>query len=105
MAAASAAAIAFPRSGGAHSPRTHVVRIKAFRFQPAVLSVRAGDRIRWINDDIAPHTATATDESWDTGELKRGEAAEITVRKEMKRSYFCRFHPVMKAKLEIQRTE
>lgn len=82
-------------------PRTHIVDIAEFVFSPAVLSVQTGDTIRWINKDIVPHTATATDESWDTGDLKPGASGEIKVTTATHTAYFCRFHPSMKAVMRI----
>jgi plastocyanin len=55
--------------------------------------------VPWIIKDIAPRTATADDMSFDTGELKQNESASITVSSDQTISYFCRFHPTMKAKL------
>ncbi|WP_282605755.1 cupredoxin family copper-binding protein [Pelagibius sp. Alg239-R121] len=83
---------------------THVVEIKDFIFSPKQLSVTPGDRITWINRDIVPHTATASDKSWDSGTLKTDEEWQTTVEAGMYGDYFCRFHPNMKAKLEIRQT-
>ncbi len=80
-------------------PTEHVVEITGFKFIPESLSVKAGDTIKWINKDIAPHTATADDMSFDTGELKQNESRSITVSSDQTISYFCRFHPAMKASL------
>jgi len=53
----------------AGSQIVHDIEIKEFAFNPSILEVRPGDQIRWTNRDISPHTATAEDGSWDTGEL------------------------------------
>lgn len=82
-------------------PKLHIVRIADFVFAPDTLAVHPGDRIRWVNDDIVPHTATATDESWDTGEVNPSESGEIVVTRAMAVSYYCRFHPMMKANLRL----
>jgi len=81
----------------------HTVEIRDFAFVPATLRVRPGDRITWINRDIAPHTVTATDESWDSGEMAQGATYTHTVKADQTNSYFCRFHPSMSAKLDIRR--
>ena len=82
-------------------PVEHHVEILDFEFSPKVLSVKPDDTITWINRDIAPHTATALDKSWDTGEIKNGQSKSIVVRSNMLPDYYCRFHPVMEAKLSI----
>ncbi|MEM7270994.1 MAG: cupredoxin domain-containing protein [Pseudomonadota bacterium] len=83
------------------SEAIHDVRITDFAFEPETLRVQVGDRIRWTNEDLAPHTATADEFGWDTEELARGESAEIVVSEGMETSYFCVFHPHMKGALEI----
>ena len=80
----------------------HIVMIKSLKFKPSVLSVQPGDTIKWINQDVVPHTATASDKSWDTGRLNKGESKSLTVTTDMNANYFCRFHPNMKAMLEIK---
>ena len=81
--------------------RLHEVEIRNFRFKPAVLEVRPGDRIRWTNADQAPHDATALDRSWRTTTLRRGQSGEVTVSAGMSTDYFCSIHPSMRAKLKI----
>lgn len=81
--------------------RLHTVEITGFKFVPATLTVRPGDRILWINRDIAPHTATATDDSWDTGSLKKDERTTTDVSEGFTGEYYCRFHPHMKGSLTL----
>lgn len=88
-------------SACAAKPVNHRVEIKGFKFIPENLTVRPGDTITWINMDIAPHTATATDKSWDTGILRKGEMKTITVTKGMSLPYYCFYHPSMKAGLKL----
>lgn len=106
LAVAFAAASVLPFTAARHlsahgNPQTHIVDITEFVFSPAVLNVHEGDTIRWINKDIVPHTATAADESWDTGELAPGASGDIKVTADTPTAYFCRFHPSMKAALRI----
>ena len=102
FAAASVLPFASARRLSAHGrSNTHTVTIAEFVFSPNALTVHAGDTIRWINKDIVPHTATAADDSWDTGELKPGAVGEIKVTAGMQSAYFCRFHPSMKADVNI----
>ena len=101
IAAAGAAAIATPAAHAARTPVTHTVAIGNFIFAPDTLDVPPGDRIRWINRDIVPHTATATDESWDTGEIEAGKSVEVVVTAGFEEGYFCRFHPMMKGQLRV----
>ena len=100
MGAALAALVVRPGSLRAGST-THEVVIEKFRFVPEELEVRIGDRVRWINRDIAPHTATAVTKDWNSGRLKKGEIAELEVQAGMSEDYFCLYHPKMKAVLRV----
>ena len=102
LVAASAVTAFAVKSSTASQSKTHVVEITGFKFKPDKLNVKAGDTVTWINRDIAPHTATSKDKSWDTGKLTRGEEKSIVVTSESEQAYYCRFHPVMKAQLVIK---
>lgn len=78
------------------------IEIRNFKFTPAFLEVHPGDKIRWTNQDLTPHTATAEDGSWDTGELKKGQSAIVDVTENMSATYICAFHPQMLAKLSVR---
>lgn len=83
------------------TPKKHIIKIQNFEFDPVSVNIQAGDMITWVNRDIAPHTATANDKSWDTGTLKTGQSKTIKFMKTMTNPYFCRFHPNMKAEINI----
>ncbi len=100
-AAATAAGAGSIASSGAGASQQHEIEIVRFRFKPDTLVVRSGDTVTWINRDIVPHTATALDESWDTGEIAPGKEGSVVVTADFSTEYFCRFHPSMKAVLQI----
>lgn len=83
-------------SGARAGPAQHMVEIHKFKFSPASLNAKPGDTITWINKDIVPHTATASDESWDTGKIEKGERKRIVVGADFQENYYCRFHRTMK---------
>lgn len=93
----------FVRSGAkAHDgPHTHSVSIDKFRFMPFSLTVRPGDVIEWVNNDLAPHTATGEDGRWDTGKLTKGQSARIEFTEAGTFNYYCAFHPHMKAAITV----
>lgn len=80
----------------------HDVEIKSFAFAPARLAVKVGDSIRWTNQDLSPHTATAEDGSWDTGPIEQGQSVVLEVTAAMAAEYHCLFHPNMTAGLAIE---
>ncbi len=93
--------LAAPLRAQERLPKKHRVAIRGFRFDPELIEVKPGDVIIWTNYDIAPHTATAHDNSWDTGLIATGISEKISVSKKFAPDYFCRFHPMMQAKLKI----
>lgn len=104
--AASAAAILGSRSmtfalASQDAPQEHHVEILKFKFNPDKLKVKSGDTIVWTNRDLASHTATAKDKSWDTGAIKKGETKSMHVAAGMSVKYFCRFHPHMNANIDL----
>ncbi len=83
------------------APRTHEVEISGFVFVPETVSIKPGDTITWTNRDIAPHTATANDDSWDTGAINQDESKSVLFTAEMASSYVCLFHPAMKGAVDV----
>jgi plastocyanin len=81
--------------------RVHTVIISNFQFTPERLQVMVGDTVVWINQDIVPHTATAVDKSWDTGIIVSQGRKEMVVMQAQSLSYYCFYHPGMKATLAI----
>jgi plastocyanin len=79
-----------------------VLAIRDFRFMPDPITVAAGTRVRWTNRDDAPHTATADDGSFDTGNLGAGETGGVTLRKPGVFAYSCEFHRFMRAKITVR---
>ncbi len=88
--------------GASGNAKTHIVEIKGFKYNPEVLTVSVGDTVRWINLDAAPHTATAGNESWNSGKLKRNEEWAFTVTETGETRYICIYHPVMKGTLIVK---
>lgn len=83
-------------------PKVHQVSIENLAFKPIRLDVQAGDIVEWQNDDLVPHTATAQDQSWDTGQLAPGAKGRVTVTKPGMVQYFCLYHPQMKASVVVK---
>ena len=99
---ASAAALSIAsKTHAVGQPTIHEVRIQAFIFVPDYLQVKLGDVIKWTNEDLAPHTATADEFGWDTEKLAKGASGETTVTAGIETTYFCAFHPHMKGSFEI----
>ncbi|MDL2398759.1 amicyanin [Rhizobium mayense] len=75
------------------------VTIEKLEIRPAVVSATVGDTIRWVNKDIMVHTATA-DGRFDVV-IQPRQSASTVVTKAGVVDYYCRFHPNMRARLEV----
>jgi len=80
----------------------NAVTIQNFAFSPATITVKAGDSVTWTNQDSAGHSATADDNSFDTGVLPQGQSKSITFSKAGTYTYHCSVHPNMKATVIVQ---
>jgi plastocyanin len=69
-------------------------------FSPAEASAKAGDTIEWINKDIFVHTATARNGDWDVTMPPKKTVTSV-LKKAGTIDYYCRFHPNMKAVLNV----
>ncbi len=78
------------------------VAIEDFVYRPGNLQIAAGSKVTWTNNDSAPHSATESGRTWDTGVLARGKSATITFRTPGTFEYFCTVHPSMKGRIEVR---
>jgi plastocyanin len=72
------------------------------RFDPPTLTIAVGDPVRWFNDDALPHTVSAIDGSWDSGNLAPGTSYERTFDAAGTYPYLCRYHPGMTGTIEVR---
>ena len=79
-----------------------IVTIKQMRVEPQQITVPAGAKVEWKNEDMFEHTVTADDGSFDSGLIKPGHSWSMTMSKSGKFAYHCRPHPNMTAGVEVQ---
>lgn len=79
----------------AHAASDPADIISDFKFSPATLTIHVGDTITWTNNGPAPHTATANNGSFDTGNLNKGQSASHTFTQAGTFAYICSIHPFM----------
>jgi plastocyanin len=83
---------------------TKTVLIQDFSFKPANITIKRGTKVRWINKDISPHTATANNgRSFDSGRLGKGQRYTHTFKSVGKKPYHCEIHPHMKGRITVKR--
>jgi plastocyanin len=98
LALALAASAATPT--GAWAGQT--VEIKDFLFGPEALVVPVGTTVVWRNQDIVPHTATAQDAGWDTGDIPGSAEKAHRFERPGRYAYRCRYHPAMNGVIEVK---
>jgi plastocyanin len=82
-----------PLAGAApRTAETKTVSIKDFVFDPKTISINVGDTITWTNDGAAPHTVSADDASFDSGNLDKGATFSRTFDTAGTFAYFCKYH-------------
>ena len=70
-------------------------------YTPVNATVPSDAAITWTNKDIAPHTATASDGSFDTGMINVGSTGSATVKGQGDIQYHCTIHPWMHGSLQV----
>jgi plastocyanin len=90
---------AAPPSGEA--ARAEKVEIVDFAYDPDPVTVQVGGKVIWLNQDSAPHTATAEDGSFDTGTLEQGKLKSVTFKQAGTYEYICQVHPDMHGVVEV----
>ena len=81
--------------------RVNVV-ISNFSFQPKSLSIPVGSTVTWTNNDSAPHTISADDGSFDSGNMAPGSNFSHTFSTSGNVLYHCAFHSSMHGSVEIK---
>jgi plastocyanin len=78
------------------------VTIKDYAFNPPTLTVSAGTTVTWTNTDPVPHTATASDSTFDSGNLNPGQSYSFTFSTPGSFPYVCQYHAGMQGTIVVQ---
>jgi len=81
---------------------TAEVHIDNFAFTPAVLAVKAGTQVTFINRDDIPHTVVSTEGKFRSEALDTDDHFEFTFTTPGEFGYFCSLHPHMTAKIVVE---
>ena len=89
-------------TGGSTSQAT-AVRAVDFGFELADDTVAPGAELTFANDDSVPHTMTADDGAFDSGQVEGGDTATVTAPSEPgDHAFHCEIHPQMQATLTVE---
>jgi plastocyanin len=92
-------ALAFGSSVSAHAA-TIQITMENLVISPAEATAKVGDTIELINKDILAHTATARNGEFDVA-MPPKKTVTYILKKAGAIDYYCRFHPNMKAVLNV----
>jgi plastocyanin len=67
---------------------------------PADASAKVGDTVELVNNDVFAHTATARNGDFDVT-MPPHQTVTTVLKKGGSIDYYCRFHPNMKARLDV----
>lgn len=78
------------------------VGIDNFQFTPSPLTVKAGTRVTWINNDDVPHLIVSTRNQFKASPvLDTAQRYSATVAKAGTYDYFCSLHPKMQGRIVV----
>lgn len=93
------AAAAQPRSAGV--ARTQVT-IETLKYSPETIEIRKGDTVKWVNNDLAPHTVTQASDIFNSGAIDPDASWSYTFSQPGTFPYYCTFHPEMKGTVTVR---
>lgn len=101
---AAAALLLIVASGDGYTapPPAHIVKIDALRYSPPTIEVNKGDIIVWRNKDPFPHTVTAQNRAFDSGQIAEGKSWKFKAKQSGEFTYICTLHPTMKGTLIVK---
>lgn len=72
-------------------------------YSPQTITVVIGvnNTVTWVNNDDAPHTVTASDGSFNSGNINAGQSWTHTFTAPGTYSYYCAYHPWMKGTVVV----
>jgi plastocyanin len=79
-----------------------IIHIHDFMFDPNTVTVSPGTTVEFENNDGAHHTVTASDKSFDSGDLKPGQKWSHVFAAPGTYAYSCTQHPEMTATVVVK---
>ena len=78
------------------------VVMKDLAFDPATVTIRAGESVNWINQDSMNHTVVADNGEFESGGLAGGATFSFTFDTPGTYAYHCGIHPSMTGEVVVQ---
>lgn len=97
-------AIFFPLGLWAQAETEQVISQKNRTYAPGAVTLKEGESLKIINDDIFLHHAfvKSDDLNFDSGSMEEGETARVTFDKAGQYELLCAIHPKMKLDITVE---
>ena len=80
------------------------IEIKDFAFNPETITVKAGEKVTWINRDDEPHTVVSVEKQFKKSTaLDTDQEFTITAGAPGTYTYFCSVHPKMTGTIIVEK--
>jgi plastocyanin len=77
------------------------ITIDNFAFTPAVLTIKPGTRVTFVNHDDIPHSVVSVDKAFRSRAFDTDDKFQFTFQSAGDFAYFCGLHPHMKGKIVV----
>jgi plastocyanin len=91
-----------PLTNSKETSAPNQVVVEEFAFKPAVLTVKPGTSVIWINHDDVPHTVTDRDDRFKSGAMDTDAKFSFTFKTPGTYNYFCALHPRMTGQIIVK---
>jgi len=92
--------LTFGPLGAADKPAA-TVHMQNSAYAPDPVSIAVGQSVQFVNDDDMPHTVTANDKSFDSGNMDAGKTWTYTFTKAGTFTYGCTYHAWMHGTVKV----
>jgi plastocyanin len=86
----------------AENPDANTIVIKSFMFAPTSVTIKAGSKVTWTNQDEEPHTIASNDGIFRSGALDTDESYSFKFDKPGTYHYTCSIHPRMVGTITVE---
>ena len=76
--------------------------MKDMAFDPATVTIKAGESVTWTNEDSASHTVVGDNGEFESDSLSKGDTFSFTFDAAGTYAYHCSIHSSMKATVTVE---
>ena len=95
-------AVAFAGDTVTAAAQPTVVEIHNLKFDPPTLTISAGTKVTWVNEDKSPHTVTDKGKVFRSAGLDTKDSFSYTFEAPGEFTYICTIHPMMVGKIVVK---